>query len=138
INVGVLERAGESGTMRALGNPSWDVMRVVIMEGTLLGMIGALVERCAWHRPGAADFEDRHADAAAAELQSRVHGLDPSRALGRRRRVLGWAIRHRLRFGGPCSPCLAPGDRRGAASHRLSFFPGSIVAGERQYLSARS
>src|SRR5882762_9901679 len=42
INVGVLERAGEFGTMRALGNTSWDVMRVVIMEGTLLGMIGAL------------------------------------------------------------------------------------------------
>jgi len=43
INVGVLERAGEFGTMRALGNTSWDVMRVVIVEGTLLGMIGALL-----------------------------------------------------------------------------------------------
>jgi len=42
INVGVLERAGEFGTMRALGNTSWDVMRVVIIEGTLLGTIGAL------------------------------------------------------------------------------------------------
>jgi putative ABC transport system permease protein len=43
INVGVLERAGEFGTMRALGNTSWDVFRLVVMEGALMGMLGALM-----------------------------------------------------------------------------------------------
>lgn len=43
INVGVLERAGEFGTMRALGNTSGDVIRLVILEGALMGMLGALI-----------------------------------------------------------------------------------------------
>ena len=42
INMGVLERAGEFGTMRALGNTSWDVIRLVVMEGALMGIAGAL------------------------------------------------------------------------------------------------
>lgn len=42
INMSVLERAGEFGTMRALGNTSWDVIRLVVMEGALMGMAGAL------------------------------------------------------------------------------------------------
>lgn len=41
INMGVLERAGEFGTMRALGNRSGDVMRLIIVEGALLGVVGA-------------------------------------------------------------------------------------------------
>ena len=43
INVAVLERAGEFGTMRALGNTSWDVGRLVMTEGLVLGMLGALL-----------------------------------------------------------------------------------------------
>lgn len=43
INVGVLERAGEFGTMRALGNKSWDVIRLVVLEGALMGSVGALL-----------------------------------------------------------------------------------------------
>lgn len=43
INMGVLERAGEFGTMRALGNGRWDVAVLVVMEATLLGLIGALI-----------------------------------------------------------------------------------------------
>jgi putative ABC transport system permease protein len=41
INVGVLERAGEFGTMRALGNRGGDVMRLVLIEGALMGLVGA-------------------------------------------------------------------------------------------------
>jgi putative ABC transport system permease protein len=43
INVAVLERAGEFGTMRALGNTAWDVIRLVVMEGLLMGVLGALL-----------------------------------------------------------------------------------------------
>ncbi len=43
VNMAVLERAGEFGTMRALGNTSWDVTRLVITEGVLMGLLGALL-----------------------------------------------------------------------------------------------
>jgi putative ABC transport system permease protein len=43
INVGVLERAGEFGTMRALGNRSGDVIRLVMLEGACMGLVGALL-----------------------------------------------------------------------------------------------
>jgi putative ABC transport system permease protein len=43
INMAVFERAGEFGTMRALGNRNGDVMRLVMLEGALMGMIGALL-----------------------------------------------------------------------------------------------
>jgi putative ABC transport system permease protein len=43
INMGVLERAGEFGTMRALGNRNSDVVRLVLIEGALMGMVGALL-----------------------------------------------------------------------------------------------
>jgi putative ABC transport system permease protein len=43
INMAVFERAGEFGTMRALGNRSGDVMRLVVMEALLMGTIGALL-----------------------------------------------------------------------------------------------
>ena len=43
INIGVLERAGEFGTMRALGNRSGDVIRLVLIEGAAMGTVGALV-----------------------------------------------------------------------------------------------
>ena len=39
----MLERVGEFGTMRALGNTAWDVVRLVIMEGALIGVLGALL-----------------------------------------------------------------------------------------------
>ena len=42
INMGVFERAGEFGTMRALGNRNSDVMRLVLIEGALMGIIGAM------------------------------------------------------------------------------------------------
>jgi putative ABC transport system permease protein len=43
INVAVLERAGEFGTMRALGNRSADVVRLILLEGALMGAAGAVV-----------------------------------------------------------------------------------------------
>jgi putative ABC transport system permease protein len=43
INMAVFERAGEFGTMRALGNRSGDVLRLVMTEGALMGVVGALL-----------------------------------------------------------------------------------------------
>lgn len=43
INVAVLERAGEFGTMRALGNSAADVTRLVVTEGVLMGFAGAVI-----------------------------------------------------------------------------------------------
>ncbi len=43
INIGVLERAGEFGTMRAIGNSSGDVVRLIVTEGTMMGVIGAFI-----------------------------------------------------------------------------------------------
>jgi putative ABC transport system permease protein len=43
INMGVLERAGEFGTMRALGNRRGDVLRLVMIEGALMGVVGAIL-----------------------------------------------------------------------------------------------
>ena len=43
INMAVSERLGEFGTMRALGNSAWDVTRLVIAEGVVLGLLGALI-----------------------------------------------------------------------------------------------
>ncbi|MEP6879033.1 MAG: ABC transporter permease, partial [Nitrosospira sp.] len=41
VNMSVFERIGEFGTMRALGNRSGQVFRLVITESLLLGMIGS-------------------------------------------------------------------------------------------------
>jgi len=41
INVGTFERLGEFGTMRAVGNTSRDVWRLVMVEGALMGTLGA-------------------------------------------------------------------------------------------------
>jgi putative ABC transport system permease protein len=43
VKIGVLERTGEFGTMRALGNRSADVLRLVIAEGAVLGLIGSFL-----------------------------------------------------------------------------------------------
>ena len=43
INMSVLERTGEFGTMRALGNKRWDVIRLVVIEAALMGVIGAVI-----------------------------------------------------------------------------------------------
>jgi putative ABC transport system permease protein len=40
VNMAVFERFGEFGTMRALGNRGWDVVRLIMMECTLLALIG--------------------------------------------------------------------------------------------------
>jgi len=41
INMSVFERVGEFGTMRAVGNQSKQVFSLVVVEGALLGVIGA-------------------------------------------------------------------------------------------------
>lgn len=41
VNLSVLERVGEFGTMRALGNYGRDVMALVLTENLLLGLLGA-------------------------------------------------------------------------------------------------
>jgi putative ABC transport system permease protein len=43
INMAVLERAGEFGTQRALGNTARDVVRLVVMEGVVMGALGGLI-----------------------------------------------------------------------------------------------
>ena len=43
INMSVLERTGEFGTMKALGNSRWDVVRLVVLEAGLMGLLGALI-----------------------------------------------------------------------------------------------
>jgi putative ABC transport system permease protein len=43
INMSVLERTGEFGTMKALGNKRWDVVRLVALEAGLMGLLGALI-----------------------------------------------------------------------------------------------
>ena len=43
INMGVLERTGEFGTMKALGNKRWDVVRLVVIEAALMGLSGAFL-----------------------------------------------------------------------------------------------
>ncbi len=41
VNMAVFERLGEFGTMRALGNRGWHVVKLVMLECALLGAIGA-------------------------------------------------------------------------------------------------
>jgi putative ABC transport system permease protein len=41
VNMTVFERQGEFGTMRAMGNRSIDVSRLIVTESTLLGLTGA-------------------------------------------------------------------------------------------------
>ena len=41
INVGILERTGEFGTMRALGNRNSDVLMLIVTEGVLFGALGS-------------------------------------------------------------------------------------------------
>jgi putative ABC transport system permease protein len=43
VNMSFLERAGEFGTMRALGNRNRDVVRLVLTESLILGLLGAAV-----------------------------------------------------------------------------------------------
>jgi putative ABC transport system permease protein len=43
INMTVFERLGEFGTMRALGNRSRDVLRMVMLESACLGVAGAVI-----------------------------------------------------------------------------------------------
>lgn len=43
INMAVFERAGEFGTMRALGNRASDVMKLVVFEAAVMGLVGAIV-----------------------------------------------------------------------------------------------
>jgi putative ABC transport system permease protein len=43
LNAAMFERTGEFGTMRALGNRSGEVLRLVLLEGALLGVAGALL-----------------------------------------------------------------------------------------------
>jgi putative ABC transport system permease protein len=43
VNMTVFERLGEFGTMRALGNRSRDVVRLVVLEAGCLGVIGATI-----------------------------------------------------------------------------------------------
>jgi len=41
VNMSIFERMGEFGTMMALGNRSRDVFRVIMIENTLLGILGS-------------------------------------------------------------------------------------------------
>lgn len=43
VNMSVLERIGEFGTMMAIGNRSGDVFRLVMLENVLLGVCGAIL-----------------------------------------------------------------------------------------------
>ena len=43
INMSVIERTGEFGTMRALGNRKGEVVRLVVTEAVLMGLLGAAI-----------------------------------------------------------------------------------------------
>ncbi|HPH14402.1 MAG TPA: ABC transporter permease [Burkholderiaceae bacterium] len=43
VNMSVFERQGEFGTMQALGNRSLDIVKMVVLESTFLGLTGALL-----------------------------------------------------------------------------------------------
>ena len=43
VNMAVMERMGEFGTMRALGNRTWHIVKLIMAECLLLGCAGALV-----------------------------------------------------------------------------------------------
>ena len=42
VNMSVFERQGEFGTMQALGNRHRDIIRLILVECTILGLVGAL------------------------------------------------------------------------------------------------
>jgi putative ABC transport system permease protein len=41
VNSSVFERTAEFGTARALGNRSWDILRLVVLENAILGLAGS-------------------------------------------------------------------------------------------------
>lgn len=41
VNMSAFERLGEFGTLQALGNRRWDIFRLILIENTLLGLMGA-------------------------------------------------------------------------------------------------
>ena len=43
VNMSTFERIGEFGTMRAVGNTGRDIMRLILLENALLGLVGSLV-----------------------------------------------------------------------------------------------
>lgn len=43
VNISIFERTGELGTLRALGNRSRDLSRMLVLENALLGIIGGLI-----------------------------------------------------------------------------------------------
>lgn len=43
VNMSAFERLGEFGTLQALGNRRWDIFRLILIENTLLGVIGAFL-----------------------------------------------------------------------------------------------
>ncbi len=43
INMSAFERVGEFGTMRAVGNRAYDVFALVVIEGALIGLLGAIL-----------------------------------------------------------------------------------------------
>ncbi len=43
VNMSVFERVGEFGTMRAMGNRSWEVFRLILAENSLIGLAGSSV-----------------------------------------------------------------------------------------------
>lgn len=43
VNMNVFERVGEFGTMMSLGNRSGDVLRLIVTESAILGLIGGLI-----------------------------------------------------------------------------------------------
>lgn len=43
ISTSILERKQEIGNLRANGESTWDVMRLILCEGALLGLIGSLI-----------------------------------------------------------------------------------------------
>ena len=73
VNMSLFERIGEFGTMRAVGDRGRKIFALVVTEGALLGLIGALLGVLARRRAGGRDLGGRHPDAAATKLQSRLH-----------------------------------------------------------------
>jgi ABC-type lipoprotein release transport system permease subunit len=106
VNMSVFERQGEFGTMQALGNRHRDIVRLIIVECTILGLVGA----CSGPARSILAFvisDHRHSDAAAAQREHRLHRLHPDRPRhGDRRLFVGFLATVRPRSF-PHSRCRA-------------------------------
>jgi len=67
VNMGIFERAGEFGTMRAIGDRSAHLFRLIVLESLWLGVLGATLGVVVGGCPGESNFASGHPHAAATQ-----------------------------------------------------------------------